>query len=556
MKLRSYQQKAVDAVFAEWKEHPATLVVLPTGCGKTVVFAHVIHRLRRRAMVIAHREELIHQAAAKIEAVTGVRPEIEMNVQRADSHFFAKSKCVVASIQTLLAQDGARLKKFRPGDFDLIIDEAHHAVAGGYRTVIDHFQQDKDTRILGVTATPDRADEQAMGKVFGSCAFEYNILDAIDDGWLVPVLQVRPVIHKLDYSSVRTTAGDLNGADLANVMASEEVLQQIVSTTVQELKWRRSIMFAPPGFSKSEGWRVSEKMAEIFERHRAGCVRLVSQDTPTETRKQILRDFSDKKFQVLLNVGVFTEGFDEPGIEMVGCARATESRSLYAQMIGRGTRPLPGVVDGLETDAERKAAIAASDKPHVIILDFAGVSGKHKLITATDVLSGNYDEKVVAKAEAAAAKDGQVKDVRERLEEAKKEIDAEDEAKKEAERARRRSIVGKASYSMKVVDPFDIFDIAPTTEHGWDREIPASDAQVALLQKQGIKTEGLSKKRAHQLIGEVMRRWDHGECSFRQAKILAARGFETKGVTHAKAKEIIDGIAKREGWGQWKKVGT
>jgi len=553
--LRPYQHNAVEAVHSEWKDHPATLVVLPTGCGKTVVFAHVIDQLPTRSIVVAHREELIHQAAAKIHAVTGEKPEIEMNISRADSHFFARSKCVVASIQTLLAQDGARLKKFRPQDFGaLIIDEAHHAVADGYGTVMEHFRQNPDLRILGVTATPDRADEQAMGKVFGSCAFEYSILDAINDGWLVPIVQKMIDVHGLDYSPARTTAGDLNGADLANIQGEELVMQQMVDATVREMKWRKCIMFAPPGFKKTTdgSFRVSERIAEIFERKRDGCVRLVSQDTPADVRKQTLRDFTEGTFQVLLNVGVFTEGFDEPSIEVVSCGRATKSRALYSQMIGRGTRPLPGLVDGRATAAERRAAIAASAKPCVIVLDFTGNSGKHKLVTATDVLAGNYDDKVVELAEQTAKADGETKDVQQRLEEAQAKIDENAHIQREAEKARRRAIVGKANYSTTVVDPFDVFDLKPVVEHGYDREIPATLKQIELLNKAGIPTQGVSKKRAGQLIGELMRRWDLGECSFKQAKILAARGFDTKGVTHAKAKEIIDGIAQREGWGQWK----
>lgn len=560
MKPRDYQAAAVASVFEEWKTHPATLVVLPTGCGKTIVFALVIQQAKSRSIVVAHREELIHQAAAKIHAVTGERPEIEMNVNRADSHIFARSKCVVASIQTLLAQDGARLKKFRPQDFgQLIIDEAHHAVADGYATVIDHFRQNPDLRVLGVTATPDRADEQAMGKVFGSCAFEYGIIDAINDGWLVPITQKMIDVHGLDYSGVRTTAGDLNGADLANVMADEEILQQMVDATVQEMRWRKVIMFAPPGFKKSPNgaFRVSERIAEIFDRKRRGCVRLVSQDTPGDVRKQILRDFNTGEFQVLLNVGVFTEGFDEPGIEVVSCGRATKSRSLYSQMIGRGTRPLPGLVDGLATAAERRAAIAASSKPGVIVLDFCGNSGKHKLVTATDVLAGNYDDKVIELAEQQAKKDGDTKDVRERLADAQKYIDDAEKVKRAAEMERRRSIIGKAKYTATVVDPFDVFDLAPVAQSGFDLITPASEKQLELLKKHGVPIDDkLSKKRAGQLIGELMRRWDTGECTFKQAKMLSSRGHETKGVTHAKAKEIIDSIAKTEGWGQWKEKVT
>jgi superfamily II DNA or RNA helicase len=557
LKLRHYQQAAVDAVFAEWEEHPSTLIVMATGTGKTVVFSKVAERLDGRSIIVAHREELVHQAAAKIHTVTGEKPEIEMNVSRADTHIFTRSKCVVASIQTLLANDCARLKRFRPQDFrGLIIDEAHHAVADGYRTVIDHFRENPDLRILGVTATPDRADEQAMGKVFGSCAFDYGILDAINDGYLVPITQKMISVHGLDYSEVRTTAGDLNGADVASVMASEEILHQMVDATLREARWRKLIMFAPPGFKKTENgfFRVSERIAEIFDRQRHGCVRLVSQSTETDERRQILRDFRDNRFQTLLNVGVFTEGFDEPSIEVVSCGRATKSRSLYSQMIGRGTRPLPGVVDGLETAEERKAAIAASEKPQVYVLDFCGNSGKHKLVTATDVLAGDYDDRVIAKAEEAARKDGDAKDVRERLADAQKHIDDEDIIKREKEREARRGIVGRAKYSTTVVNPFDAFDLTPVVQHGYDLATPPTDKQIDMLRKHGISTDGMTRKRASQLIGEVMRRWDTGECTFKQAKILSSRGFETKGVTVAKAKEIIDGIAQSEGWKQRKAV--
>jgi hypothetical protein len=155
-------------------------------------------------------------------------------------------------------------------------------------------------------------------------------------------------------------------------------------------------------------------------------------------------------------------------------------------------------------------------------------------------------------AEQTAKADGETKDVQQRLEEAQAKIDENARIQREAEQARRRAIVGKANYSTTVVDPFDVFDLKPVVEHGYDREIPATLKQIELLNKAGIPTQGVSKKRAGQLIGELMRRWDLGECSFKQAKILAARGFDTRGVTHAKAKEIIDGIAQREGWGQWK----
>jgi hypothetical protein len=145
--------------------------VLPTGCGKTVVFAHIIKQFgsRGRALVVAHREELIDQAAAKIQAVTGEVPDIEMADRHADVHMFRRAGVVVASVQTLLSDK--RLHKFRPEDFTLIVtDEAHHATASSYRRIYDYFAQNPKCQHVGVTATPDRADEEALGQIYDSVA--------------------------------------------------------------------------------------------------------------------------------------------------------------------------------------------------------------------------------------------------------------------------------------------------------------------------------------------------------------------------------------------------
>jgi superfamily II DNA or RNA helicase len=201
--LRNYQRAASDATFAEWKDNPSTAVVLPTGCGKTILFADVIRRCSpKRAMVIAHREELIWQAKDKIQRTTGLACEIEMGNFKAQADLFGKASVIISTVQTQTSggDGGGRMGKFDPMQFGvLIIDECHHATSKSYRKIIDYYRTNPDLRILGVTATPDRADEEALGQVFQSVAYDYEILDAINDGWLVPIEQQMVNIEGLDF---------------------------------------------------------------------------------------------------------------------------------------------------------------------------------------------------------------------------------------------------------------------------------------------------------------------------------------------------------------------
>ena len=225
MKLRPYQQETVENVLAAIDDgKPSALVVLPTGTGKTVTFAEIIRRViektGKRVMVIAHREELIRQAADKIQVITGEQPDIEMAGERADIGMFHRANVVVASKDTL---QGKRLARFKPDDFALLVtDEAHHGVAQTYLTIYNHF---KGVFHLGVTATPDRTDEEALGQVFSTVAYDYELPDAIKDGYLCPIRQRSVEVHGLDYSRVRTTAGELNGRDLAEVLSNEQVME-------------------------------------------------------------------------------------------------------------------------------------------------------------------------------------------------------------------------------------------------------------------------------------------------------------------------------------------
>lgn len=540
--LRSYQSAASDAIFKEWQDNDSTLVVMPTGGGKTVLFADVIRRVfPRRALVIAHREELIFQARDKIQRVTGLSADVEMGEYRAEGGLFGQASVVVSTIQTQCSggDGGGRMSKFDPQRFGvLIIDEAHHATSRSYRRVIDYYRTNPALKVLGVTATPDRADEEALGQVFQSVAFDYEVLDAIHDGWLVPIEQQMVHVEGLDYSSIRTTAGDLNGGDLAAVMEAEKNLQQMASASLSIIGKRRSLVF-------TASVKAAELTAEIFNRHRAGMAAWVCGKTDREERRRVLADFAAGKLQVVCNCGVLTEGFDDPGVEVIIMGRPTKSRSLYSQMVGRSTRPLPGVVDGPESAEDRRAAIAASAKPSCLVVDFVGNAGKHKLVTSADILGGKVSEEAVELAMARACKTGGPVKMAEALDEAEAELH---EQKRLAEAARRARLVATARFTTQTVDPFDVLHLDPVKPRGWDNVKQLTEKQRSLLAKQGINPDGISFSQGKQLISEIFRRWDGKLCSFKQAKVLRKYGYGTE-VSFAEASATIDALAKNN----WRK---
>jgi superfamily II DNA or RNA helicase len=538
MLLRDYQLAASDSVFEAWKENVSTLVVMPTGLGKTILFADIVRRVfPLRCMVIAHREELIWQACDKIKRVTGIRAEVEMADYRVQSGLWESPRVVVSTVQTHTAGgDGSgRMTKFDPAEFGaLIIDEAHHACSDSYRRVINWYRNNPELKVLGVTATPDRSDEEAMGQVFDSVAYDYEILDAVHNGWLVPILQQFVAVEGLDFSGMRTTAGDLNGADLAAVMEAEQMLHHMAGPTIDIIGKRRALVFC-------SSVAHADRMAEILNRHRPGMAGWVCGKTPKEDRRQLLRAFSAGDIQVICNCGVLTEGFDDPGVEVIVMGRPTKSRSLYAQMAGRSTRPLPGIVDGLADAPERRAAIEASAKKNCLIVDFVGNSGRHKLCSSGDILGGNVSEEVVESAVRRVKESGKPVAMDEAIEE---EIKLAKQAK-DREAARRAALTAKANWSMRLVNPFDVWDINPGSERGWHKGKYLTEKQTGLLLKQGINPD-MPYHQAKALLDECFRRWDKGLCSFKQSKLLQRFGYSPD-MGREDAKATIDKLAKN-GW--------
>jgi superfamily II DNA or RNA helicase len=547
IKARPYQSEAVDGIHAQLGQNRSTLLVMATGLGKTIVFAHVVKAYMDwgRVMVLAHREELLGQAWRQLKAVTGCEADTEMGEYRANAYGAFRSRIVVSTIQTQIAGMGGkgRMTKFKPDEFSLVvIDEAHHSAAKSYRRVIDYYSQNPKLKVLGVTATPDRADEKALGAIFDSVAYEFDIRDGIEDGWLVPISQQSVYVQGLDYSSVRTTAGDLNGADLARVLEFEETLHRIASPTIELCGNKKTLIFAA-------SLAQAERLTEILNRHKPDSAKWVHGGTPKEMRRDLFPEYAAGGFQYLVNVGVATEGFDEPSIEVVVMARPTKSRSLYAQMCGRGTRVLPGLIEEVEGPERRKAIIAASAKPLLEVIDFVGNCGRHRIITLADILGGNYDDKIIERAKCNAEKKsadtGIPVDVIEELEIAEWQL--EKEKRETAEVSRRQQLKLRAQYSTAKVNPFDVYGIEPWRERAWHKGRQPTEKQTAFLERSGVDVSGLSFTHAQQLIKKLIDQRQKDGCSYKQAKILARYGYDPAETGFEEAKALISTIAEN-GW--------
>ena len=326
MELRPYQQEAKDAIFEQWDNGvKKTLLVLPTGCGKTVVFAKVTEdcvRQGNRVLILAHRGELLDQAADKLMKTTGLGCALEKAENTCLGSWF---RVVVGSVQTLMRQK--RLDQFPEDFFDtIIIDEAHHCISDSYQKVLKHFP---DAQILGVTATPDRGDMQNLGQFFESLAYEYTLPKAIKEGYLTPI-KALTIPLKIDMSSVSVQAGDFKASDIGTAL--DPYLEGIAEEMKKYCSDKKTVVFLPLV-------KTSQKFRDLLNEHgfQAAEVNGNSQD-----RAEILADFETGKYNVLCNSMLLTEGWDCPSVDCIVVLRPTKVRSLYCQMVGRGTRLFPG----------------------------------------------------------------------------------------------------------------------------------------------------------------------------------------------------------------------
>lgn len=455
MRLRDYQSDAIKAIYESWCFHNSVMAVLATGLGKTVLFAEIADRFARdtkrennRVLVVAPLLQLIDQAAEKIYAITKTPPAIEQGARCSQESSFYRSPFVVGSKQTLTGKS-KRYERLR--DIGLVvIDECHYAATAHYKGMIDHFVAG-GAQVLGVTATPKRHDKKAMANLFDDCPYTLGIAEAVPMGWLVPAQAQCIQLESLDLSRVSTSGSDFKESELAKVMEEEKVVYEIAEVVARESGRLKTAVFCA---SVKEARAVSELLVDRYGMRSEWICSDIQLCAP-DRRKAVLDNFAHDPdgVQIVCNVGVLTTGWDFPGLEHIVVARPTRSLSLYTQIFGRGTRPLPGIVDFADSTPElRRAAIANSAKPHFKITDLRDNALEHKLVTAVDVLGGRMGIEIVNRAKKEVNKAGGPVDLEKILEDARRDEEAAREAR---ERKQRAAIEARARYKSVDVDPFD-----------------------------------------------------------------------------------------------------
>jgi superfamily II DNA or RNA helicase len=347
--LRDYQLECLGAIdSAEQRGVKRQLVVLPTGTGKTVIFSHLIQQRPGRALVLAHRDELIQQAIDKIRIVN---PEAQVGIVKAERNE-TNYPIIVASVQTLARE--SRLDQL-PKDFrTIIVDEAHHASAASYKRVIDGLSASSDPLIVGFTATADRGDKQGLDSVFSEIVFSKDILTMIRSGYLVDIRAIQIRLANADLNRLHTRAGDFVEAELGDMLRAADIQKHAVRTYQEHAAGRKALLFTPTVL-------LAHDMASAFED--AGIpAAAIDGTTDIDHRREVLERFKRGDIRVLANCMVLSEGFDEPSADCILMARPTKSRSLYQQVIGRGLRTHPG-------------------KDNCLVLDFVGATTRLDLVT-------------------------------------------------------------------------------------------------------------------------------------------------------------------------------
>lgn len=340
--LRPYQRAAVDAVLAARREGVRRMLVcLPTGAGKTVVFSALARLARRQVIVLAHREELLAQARDKLQAALGDASvvAVERGAERAPEGV----NVLVCSVRSLHEERLARVLRGR--DVGLVIyDECHHATAEDNQRVLRQlgaFDRDWTGTLVGFTATTARGDGQGLNAVFERIVYSRTLPDMIDDGYLVPLRGFR-VATAADLTRLSGAGQDFAAEELGEAVDIEE-RNALVARSIQELaRDRRTIAFC---VTVNHARNLSRALNAV-----GVPSGFVHGEMPADVRARALAEFRDGRTQVLTNVAVLTEGFDDPGVSCVAMARPTRSEGLYAQCVGRGTRLHPGKKDCLVLD--------------------------------------------------------------------------------------------------------------------------------------------------------------------------------------------------------------
>lgn len=511
---RPYQEEAIQAARRELCDHKSTAVILPTGTGKTVLFALASRSCVERggrALVIAHREELISQAANMLERA-GLHPGVERAESYARTAF--DPDVVVASVQTISRPK--RLASWDPDYFRLIvIDECHHATAATYQRVVRHFRRAK---LLGVTATPDRADEDEIASVFETVAYEMTIWEAMTAAAPGPYLCPLKVVRcetPVDLRGIRTTGGDYNAGDLEERIGP--MIETLANAIASKIGQRQTIVFTPDCGSASAMASALQSLGLDAD--------YVWGDSPDRAEK--VQRYKDGEVRILVNCMLFTEGFDAPHTSAIGLCRPTKSRALYSQMVGRGTRLAPY-------------------KEDCLLVDFAWLTDKMDLVRPADLFDRTTrgDDEAAILSETIAAADGPV--------------DLVEEAKKAKDEAARRQVIRikaqKTDVKMRWVS-YNAIDMAATLGMPWRggssmnaRHDAPTPKQIETLSRFGIAdAASMSKRRAGQMLDLMIGRAKKDLASPKQVSWLIKMGVEAPQARAMTFKEASAELDRRFG---------
>lgn len=496
MELRPYQMEAVRAVEDRWAAGDrSTLLVQATGTGKTIVMAQVSAdavRMGGRVLVLAHRGELLEQAADKIHSATGLRCSVEKAEQTSVGRV---ERVTVGSVQTLMRDK--RLRALGPDRFThILVDEAHHAVSSSYAAVLDYFA---GAKVLGVTATVDRADRRNLGEVFDSLAFEYGMVDAIRDGYLCPI-EAQTVPLKIDISQVPMRSGDWAADELGTALDPylPAIADEMAATG---LKGGRTVVFLPL-------IKTSQKFCRILNERGFRAAEVNGQ---SEDRAEVLADFAAGRYDVLCNSLLLTEGWDCPPVECIVNLRPTRSRPLYAQIVGRGTRLSP------ETGKER-----------LLLLDFLWATERLDLVHPAHLVASSPE--VAEQMVKDAAESGCPQDILEAERKASEDVVAQREEKLAeelaAQRNKRKRLVDPLQFEMSIADE-DLSGYVPS--FGWEMA-PASEKQIAALESYGIDPTSIEcSGKASLMLDRLSKRRGQGLSTPKQIRLLERYGFRRVG---------------------------
>lgn len=530
---RDYQRTMVAAALAQFRDFRSTLAVMATGTGKTFTAATVIadwlDRDRGSVLWLNERDNLVSQVRGELAEMLGCDVSIEQADRKAPSHV----RVVVGSLQSMAQPN--RLATFARDRFTLIVcDEAHHSVCDSYRRIIGHFSHAK---VLGLTATPQRLDGKAMQLVYEQQCADYRMGQAINDGWLVRV-RTLPGRQRLDLAKLKRQGGADFTDDAIAGLITPEVLHGMVSDVHQLHEGRRGVSYWPRV-------EIAHVAAKVMNTLNPGSARAVDGGMDRDEQNQVLSAHKRGDYIHLFNCGVVVEGYDDKGIAYVYQGRPTKSISRHIQEMGRGTRPV-APVDQYATADERRAAIAASSKPDVLVLDAVGNYGKHDVASPVDALAGSLDDEPTKKRAREILDEQGGGDVEGALEQARRLSERERQA--EADRVRR---VQAARFEWgRAIDPFAAFGLAPQTDVVGKLVAPPSlKMRRYLTDKLGQRLpESLSEADAVRLSKTIRAREKAGLADLGLVRLLSKHGVAAQQMYQATAVRVRQAIEKSRGW--------